>query len=319
MSAQNTSVLGDFHEFQLTDNGSALITIYEQRPFDLSSITGGSKDGWILDSLFQELDVETGKLLFQWRSTDFFPVNATYNPLGVTGSEKAPFDWFHINSIEKDQYGNFLVSSRHLHTVTYLNGSTGDILWILGGKLNQFKDLSGGDATNFAWQHNARWTNDTLTGLTLFDNAATGFNVTESQTRGIRMSIDQGNKTVRLEQNFLNPQKISSESQGNVQLLPNDNVLMGYGSNPAMTEYSANGTVLWNIQFGLYANTTVQTYRAYKMNWTATPTAKPALAQTIPLQPNVSRNLFVSWNGATEVRGWAVLGSNSTSQLNNRT
>ncbi|KAF2098297.1 hypothetical protein NA57DRAFT_77086 [Rhizodiscina lignyota] len=320
LSAQNISVLGDFHEFQLTDNGTALITVYEPMPFNLSIIDSDLTNGFIVDSLFQELDIETGKLVFQWRASDHYQLNATYNPLGVTGKrENAGFDWFHINSVQKDQTGNYLVSSRHLHTVTYIEGQSGDIIWILGGKLNQFKDLSGGNATNFAWQHNARWTNDSLTGLTIFDNGASGFNTTRPYTRGLLLNIDQDAKTVQLVQEYLNPERISSISQGNVQLLPNKNVLMGYGANPAVTEYAADGTVLWDIQFGIWNDTDVQSYRAYKMNWTSTPNTKPALAQTFPPQRNGSRDLFVSWAGSTEVRGWAVLGGNSTAMLSNST
>ena len=59
----------DQHEFRLIDGGKkALITIYQQVPYDLSrlDITGGV--GWVMNSIFQEIDVENNSLLFEWNS-----------------------------------------------------------------------------------------------------------------------------------------------------------------------------------------------------------------------------------------------------------
>lgn len=58
---------GDLHEFLITEQNTALMTIYERMPADMSSV-GGPVDGKIWDSLFQELDLETNEVLFQWVS-----------------------------------------------------------------------------------------------------------------------------------------------------------------------------------------------------------------------------------------------------------
>ena len=61
----------DMHEFRLIDGGKrALVTIYQPRQYDLGAFGVGPGVGWIHDSVFQEIDVETGELLFEWRSLD---------------------------------------------------------------------------------------------------------------------------------------------------------------------------------------------------------------------------------------------------------
>ncbi|KAK8196091.1 hypothetical protein M8818_007243 [Zalaria obscura] len=311
LTAKNVSVLGDMHEFQLTDAGTALITVYEPMSYNLTSY--GIEDGWIVTSIFQEIDIATNDLIFSWSSIDYFNTTTSYADPGSTGdAEDNPYDYFHINSIEKDSEGNYLISSRHCHMITYINGTDGTPIWTLGGKLNDFEDLSDGNATNFAWQHDARWYGNSNTVLTVFDNGAADWVDTENATRGLRLELDYDAMTVTLQQDYLSPDGILSESQGSVQPLDNGNVFMGYGNNAAFTEYKHDGTVVWDVQFGIIGNASVQSYRAYKMNWTAYPAWDPSIASK-------DGSVYVSWNGATEVKSWALLASNETMKLNNAT
>jgi hypothetical protein len=64
-----------------------------------------------------------------------------------------PSDIQHLNSIEKDSQGNYMISSRHYSTVYYISPA-GDILWQLGGRNSSFQM---GEGTDFYWQHDARW------------------------------------------------------------------------------------------------------------------------------------------------------------------
>src|SRR5205823_1098535 len=51
----------DLHEFVLTPQGTALFTCYpDSVPADLSSV-GGPSNGTLLESIFQEIDVRTGR------------------------------------------------------------------------------------------------------------------------------------------------------------------------------------------------------------------------------------------------------------------
>jgi len=299
---------GDLHEFRFTENGTALITSYDVQPADLSAVKdkegsdGDPKDGYIWDSLFQEIDIETGELLFQWRASEHYEFEESYQGVGGRGGTQTyPHDYFHINSVYKDPWGNYLVSSRYMHTLTYINGTDGEVIWVLGGKRNMFKDLSDGAATNFSWQHDARW-HDNYTSVTLFDNGAKTGEYTADYSRGLHIDLDQEAMTAKMRYQYINPNRVTSSSQGSVQILPNGHVQVGYGFNGLFTEFAQDGTPLCDIHFqpsARWESGDVQSYRALKFNWTATPYYPPAFNIT-------DDTAYVSWNGATEVRRWVL-------------
>jgi hypothetical protein len=186
----------DLHEFLLTPDGTALMTVYQKyqydmsgwRTFDATSDPNDEDPNWIWDCVLQELSVDTHDILFEWRASEHIDVNDTYHLVRQTGNHEDPFDWFHMNSIQKDELGNYLVSARYTHSVYYVDGKTSEVIWVLGGKKNDFMDLSNGTALNFAWQHDARFVSPELVTetyvpppeqpgystrlLSLFDNAA---------------------------------------------------------------------------------------------------------------------------------------------------
>ena len=118
---------GDLHEFRFTEDGTALITVYDVHPANLTAF-GGSQSGYILDSLFQEINIETGELIFQWRASEHYSLADSYHFVDGRGSCGDPWDFFHINSVEKDPWGNYLVSARYVRTITYINGTTGSVI-----------------------------------------------------------------------------------------------------------------------------------------------------------------------------------------------
>lgn len=122
--------------------------------------------------------------------------------------------------------------------------------------------------------------------------------------------------TATLLQRYLLTDSIVSNSQSNVQLLHPDrwqtsNVYIGWGQNANISEYKSDGTM---VQQGHFATTGAMHYRSRKANVTIHPTDAPAL-YTYALDTNSSTQYYVSWNGATEVRGWrfySVSGSSSS-------
>jgi hypothetical protein len=265
--------------------------------------------GLIWDCLIQEIILSTGELIFQWRAAEHYKLSDTFREIGSDGGIGRAFDFFHINSVAKDPKGNYLISSRYMHTITYISGSTGEIIWILGGKGNMFKDLSDGRATNFAYQHDARWSDDYST-ITMFDNGVDDNHRDIAYTRGLRIKIDQEDMTAELVTKYMNPQHLRSLSQGSFQTLPNGNVFMGYGNSAAMTEYSYNGTVLCDAHFGpqsRFGSGDVQSYRAYKYEWHGFPTTDPDV--TVLMDDEDTWTFYVSWNGATDVTNWILQGA----------
>jgi hypothetical protein len=290
---------GDLHEFRITPEGTALITIYDIIPADLTAL-GHKADGSIWDCVVQEIDLESGNALFQWRASEHHELTETLREI----PNDDPFDWYHINSIDKDIHGNYLVSSRYLHAITYISGATGEIIWILGGKKNMFTDLSSGRATDFLFQHDARWQDDYTT-ITLFNNGAEDGHLV-NPSRGMRIKIDQVAMTAELINEYMNPNHIFGVSQGSMQVLPNSNVLLGYGNSGAMTEYSANGTVICDVHWGpqdWFTSGDIQSYRTYKFDWIGRPDSQPD-AELVVAEDGSSVTFYVSWNGDTEVKSW---------------
>lgn len=291
---------GDLHEFIITDKNTAIMTIYQRLDADLSPV-GGPADGRIWDSLFQELDLDTNQVLFQWRASDYLEFGDTYRSLNGDGTGDDHWDWFHLNSIDKDDLGNYLISARYTHSLMYIDGGDGHIIWTLGGKRNDFEDLSEGRALNFAGQHDARW-HENQAVITLFDNGADYDTHMAKWSRGLRLGVNIANRTVELLQEFIDPGKTLTVSQGSMQVLSNGNVLLGYGFNAYVTEFDSEGNALCDMHLSpkaFYDSGDVQTYRAAKHAWQGFPSYPPSIAVG-------SRDVFLSWNGATEVHEWVL-------------
>ncbi|KAJ6000598.1 arylsulfotransferase [Penicillium waksmanii] len=320
VSAQNIQVHSDLHEFAFTGNGSALVTgvnsiqvhpsmfpQWELPPFSIE----------ILDAVFQEIDLETNEVLFHWRALDHI------NPLDSYESMGRGWDAYHINSIEKTQAGNYLISIRHTFSILLISGSTGEIIWQMGGKRNDFDEIpvvNGSDTTQavltMSWQHHARFvpgTNETQ--ITLFDNHGTATNHGDCKalcSRGLHFAINDtiSPPTVKFLREFRHPAQLQAQSQGSVQPLSPSmdglgNVFIGWGRCPSFTEHNSQGETVMDIQFSPWHSDEIpdalDNYRAYKMNWSATPWWDPAIAMR--KTQNGELVVYLSWNGATEVAG----------------
>ncbi|KAJ3770405.1 ASST-domain-containing protein [Lentinula raphanica] len=308
IEGETGTTLADFHEAQITSNNTALMTAYPINALDLTSIDG-PEEGFILDSAMQELNISSNEPLFTWLASDHVNITECYNTPGTGGgSVSEAFDYFHMNSIEKDDEGNYLISSRHCWTVYYLDGTNGDILWKMGGKDSSFTMGSG---TNFSWQHHARWVekNDSYATMTLFDNAGEFGQQQEQMSRGLYLGLNFTNMTVELLTEFLPWNQSISQSQGSVQLQPNGNFLVGFGQLPWTGEYTPEGDLLWTAQFGVGD---VESYRALRYNWSGAPTDSPSIALVTASSSNLL-SAHASWNGATEIVKWELYGASDSS------
>ncbi|RAH60609.1 arylsulfotransferase [Aspergillus piperis CBS 112811] len=295
----------DLHEFHITLDETAVYTIYDIRPADIR-VAGGPEKGWIWDGTFQEVNIETNELLFEWRASEHFDIADVYRGREGSGEDKErPWDYFHINSIDKDAKGNFLVSARYCNCLIYIDGHTGETIWTLGGKRSNFTDLSGGAATNFTWQHHARF-RDNGTAITLLDNSSRGRGAPQYPSRGLYLDIDETNMTVQVRHEYWNEYPIKSQSQGSIQILDSGNVLVGYGFSAAWTEFSMDGEVLCHAHFAPgrdFHTGKVVSYRTFKHPWVGKP-------NTLPDFEVYAYRAAASWNGATEVSHWVLEGTN---------
>ncbi|KAI1370975.1 hypothetical protein F4677DRAFT_322956 [Hypoxylon crocopeplum] len=320
ITSEGLHVLADAHDIVITPNGTALLDIYDQVSPRDTTLVGGRVDDELMDAVFQERDIDTGNVIFTWRLSDYYSLNETmvsYEDYGMRPGGGG-FDFGHINAVSKTADGNYLASFRHLCAVLFINGSDGNIIWNLGGRRNNFTDLSDGRATDFCYQHDARFANEARTEVTLFDNAhmSTDANRTDDRdcSRGLHLELDYGNMTARVLHEYYHPDRIVAAAMGGLQTLGNGNKLIAWGFQPTITEHTAQGDVVLDVQLGPFnqVGTAPQVYRAKKVNWTGSPTWGPSIAGT---PQGTGRGVYMSWNGATEFTEWAVLADNSTDNL----
>jgi hypothetical protein len=288
----------DTHEFQITPQGTALIDTVAPVKTNLSSM-GGPKDGTVDNCIIQEIDIKTGKLLWSWDALGHIPVTASYTrPVGST-----PWDYFHLNSIQQLPDGNLLISARNTWGVYEINKKTKGLMWTLGGKRSNF---FVGSLAKFEWQHDARLSGSTLS---LFDDASDGPEQQESESSGKVLTLNFNTRTAVLAHRYAHSPPVVSVSQGNTQRLPNHNVFVGWGSAPDFSEYTSSGRQIFSGSFALG----VESYRAYRFLWGGQPLTRPSMANTPG--PNGTVTVYASWNGATELSAWRVLGGQTPQSM----
>ena len=277
----------DLHEFLITPHDTALVTSYEIRTVDLSAV-GEPRQGQAIGGLVQELALPSGRVLFEWRSLDHVPIAETH--AAYTGH---PLDYFHVNSIDLSSDGDFLVSARNTWAVYKVSRTTGKVLWRLGGKRSDFEM---GPGTVFAWQHDARHLGHGR--ISIFDDGAEP--QVAPQSRALVLHLDGAHRRARLVRKYTHrPGRIVSRFMGNAQVFDNGNVLVGWGSEPYVTEFGRNG----DIRFDARLPRGGQNYRALRFPWAAMPAIPPAIAYRAA---GGKRRVHVSWNGATNVAAWEL-------------
>lgn len=271
----------DIHDFTLTPEGTAIVPSY-------SVVRRGGRQ--VLDNVIQEIDVATGRLLFEWHSLDAIAVGESYD----RPEHGMPFDYFHLNSIEVGPDGDLLVSARNTCAVYEIDRTTGAVNWRLGGKRSDFRM---GRGSRFCRQHDARWAGAGT--MTIFDNRNGG------ESRALRLSVNQRRMRVRLVHAYHHPRDLAVPNKGSVRRQTNGNVLVGWGARPYITEFTRHGRIVFDAHF---ARADDGTYRAIRARWTGRPATLPRVAAD-------RRSVWASWNGATEVARWRVLAGDTEATL----
>ncbi len=291
----------DLHDFRLTSPSTALVTFFNPIRCDLASVHGPSAGAGATDSGFQEIDLRTGLVRRQWDSLDHVALEASYST-PVYASERWPYDYFHINSLDLASGGTLLISSRNTSALYELDPLTGKLRRSIGGKHSSVP-LSPGAAT--AYQHDATLLpNGTIS---VFDNGADP--KVHEQSRGIVVSLN-GPSGAWVVAQYVHPHALLAGSQGNIQVLENGDAFIGWGEQPYFSEFNASGALLFDGRLaGSY-----ESYRAYRFAWTGSPTERPALAAIASRHGGPVR-AFASWNGDTRTASWKVFAGSSPHHL----
>lgn len=293
----------DLHEFRLTSEGTALVTAYRPR-FENSL--------WVLDSVFQEISLSDGNILFEWSALDHVNLSESHVPpgsyalLGDGLRSDHSWDYFHINSIDKNDAGDYLISSRHTDCVIKISRVDGSVMWRLHG------DSSSFHLANFTFrrQHHARFREETKdrTVISLFNNDDDGHTAKGLESTGMIVEIDHLSNVAHKVAEFKGPTPggLLTSGSGSMSFLPDERILLSWGRDSAMAEYLPGSTPIWYAHMGWDA----WNYRTYKANWTGEPLQQPAL-WTYAASIDSPTKFYASWNGATEVRLWRFYTSKS--------
>ncbi len=182
----------DHHDFVYIDDGHYILLKYaevypeatedENVPETVTSSTN------LLATYIQE--VKDGEIVFEWLSTDepaFYEASVESN--NYQNTDRSSADYTHVNSVAIDPKDNNLVlSARHLDGLIKLDRQTGDVLWVLGGALDDF-GLT--DDQKMYRQHDATYTEHGT--LVAFDN---GHSEARPVSRAVEYTLDEDAKTV---------------------------------------------------------------------------------------------------------------------------
>lgn len=221
------------HDFIMLSDNHYIVSAYQLKmvnniPGELNPNPMGSK---VTRSLIQE--VKDGEVIFEFTSDDhpeLYGLSNQDNDYGNSNSQNP--DYLHFNSMVIDKKDdNLIISLRNADTIMKIDRKSGEILWKLSGKADEF-GLTAEQKTSK--QHDVRLTEDGY--LTIFDNG-----VATNQTRIIKLKLDEINKKV-LEYKEYSIPGYTAALCGSVQKVGETNEVytIGWGLNPgrlaALTE-----------------------------------------------------------------------------------
>ncbi len=293
----------DLHDVQLTPSGAAYITAYYpvRTAVPIPGGGGALRSAVVLDSVVQEIDIRTGLAMWEWQSLGHVPFAESH--LGPPTSAAAPYDYFHIDSLQPLSEASLMIGARNVWGVYAIARHTGQIAWRLGTRRSSSLQLGSG--VRFGWPEEAQM----LAGgqLALYDGGAKS----TSSPRGEVLDLEWSKKTASLAvggqlRRTLGPPR--SAGQGSLAALPGGNWLVGFGGLPNFTEFNSEGNVIYDAQFPAGE----VGYRIYREPWQGQPSAPPNLLANTS---GSGTTAYVSWNGATDVASWRLYGGSSAQML----
>lgn len=295
----------DMHEFDIQDNGKTALMVTRWHQMEKFPSPGANEPNAeeieieVSHNIFHEVDILSGESVFRWDSVDHVPPPDSIFP----GEAGHIWDYFHMNSLDKDDEGNYLVSGRHTHAIYKVSGEDGSIIWQLGGVKSSFEQIG----FNFSFQHDARFQSrdGPITIISYMNNASHQKSETGLYSTADLVKLDTDLMTATLISRWGRPDHELSRLRGNVQMLDNGNVFVGWSDNSYISEFTPDGEVTFEAQFHSHR---FATYRTYKFNFTGRPSEPPVLKSfvygTNSSMDFTSTVSYVSWNGATEVVFW---------------
>ena len=225
----------DAHELRIVGDDYYLFGV-ELRTMDLTSIGG------VVNASVRGMAIERHRgasNLFQWSTFDHLDVSDAAPDIPTNGAQVNPW---HGNALEVETDGSILASFRNADVIAKINGETGEVIWRLGGKHNEFAFLN--DPLNgFSHQHGIRRLPNGH--VILFDN---GNLHSPPVSRAVEYALDETAMTATLVWEYRGAPELYSFAVGNAQRMDNGNTLVCFGLAQHVVEVDRNGTKQWDLK-----------------------------------------------------------------------
>ncbi|KAL1980944.1 hypothetical protein VTN96DRAFT_3284 [Rasamsonia emersonii] len=295
----------NMHEFNILHGGkTALACTYRTEVLDFADLGMPGQSGRVIVGGFEEIDVATGNIIFEWKSSDHVSLSESDFATPATPEQAGSgWDYIHVNSVDKNAEGDYLLSARFTNTIYLISGKDGHIIWRLGGKRSDFvlQDFS------FYRQHHARFveSNSTHTIISFLNNASDEGSQREDVSAALFVALDTASRpmTASVIRRYERPDGGLTRLRGDVQLLSNGNIFVGWSQQGYHSEFTPNGTCVMEARF---VSDRFSTYRAYKFHFVGRPVEPPVVKAAVygSTSSDLTTIVYVSWNGATEVASW---------------
>ena len=217
----------DYHDIQYTQDGGYILQAYAKQEIDMPQ-TEEIDTANVL--ILQEFD-QDHNLLMEWKNFDHMNIQDYADALNLNSNYR---NWMHGNSIEIDDDQNIIVSNRAMSELIKFNRQSGELIWRLGGPMNDFTfiddPLQGPNR-----QHDARRLDNG--NIMIFDN---GDQRDVPHTRVTEYQVDEEQMTATLVWSYSHPDEYISMNQGCSQRLENGNTLISWGGVPGHGELDLN-------------------------------------------------------------------------------
>ena len=242
---KHEELMAEEHDIIMLDDGHYILIGYDMKDEKLPN----GEVAQVAHDVIQEQ--KDGKVILDWNELDY-PIIKQMAYENLPQFHPIRSDYLHVNSLALDpKDDNLIVSSASGYYVMKINRKTGEIMWILGGKLNQFEGIPEG--LDFVRQHDVHYLTDGR--LVMYDNHIANLDERErdyhkvdfenKNARILIYDLDENNKKVKSAKAI--PLKYRNNYLGSIQELEDGKWFVGCGN---YERYSAkmideNNDVLW--------------------------------------------------------------------------
>ncbi len=156
-------------------------------------------------------------------------------------------DWSHANSLMYNEEDDaFYVLTKNLDALTKVDRQTGEIIWELGGKHNQFTVIGGEEEL---WSHGHMsqiWDG----GFVIFDNGYHHYEE-DNYSRVVEYALDEENMTIEKVWEFNDPSSPLILRLGDGMRLRDGNYLTSWTTSGVLQEFTPEGDVVWKAETSL--------------------------------------------------------------------